>query len=76
MKNHAAIAVHGAGDLDGFGYMFFPDTGCISMQLRKASHFERMANAFSPMRSPIFFASALSSSEMSSQQALGVSSLQ
>ena len=75
MKNHAAIAVHGARDLDGFGYMIF-DTGCISMQLGKASHFERMANAFSPMRSPIFFASALSSSEMSSQQALGVSSLQ
>ena len=73
MKNHAAIAVHGARDLDGFGYI---DTGCISMQLGKASHFERMANAFSPMRSPIFFASALSSSEMSSQQALGVSSLQ
>ena len=50
------------------------ESNCV--QLGKASHFERMANAFSPMRSPIFFASALSSSEMSSQQALGVSSLQ
>ena len=39
-------------------------------------YLERILSAFSPMRSPIFLASALSSSEMSSQLALGVSSLQ
>ena len=42
----------------------------------QSTHLERMPRAFWPMRSPYFLASALSSSEMSSKEALGVSSLQ
>ncbi len=41
----------------------------LGFQLRPGHYFERMPNAFSPMRSPIFLASALSSSEMSLKEA-------
>ena len=50
--------------------------GQPSAPLRLPFYLERMPRAFWPMRSPYFLASALSSSVMSSKEALGVSSLQ